>query len=303
MQQHIPIGYGMQDGKICADEERAEVVRRIFADYLSGTPTYIIAKGLMQKGVLNLSGEASWNHGAIGKILNNTKYLGDDCYPQLIEKEVFEQVQIRRKERCHNLGRTKNPNRKQNQGIFSGRLRCGECGEVFHRYVLRRKGSTLSNWKCKNYLHKGLVYCNCGHIYDDQIMEAFVAAANRIIANPRIMRRQLKDAQHWPSPEYRRLDQRIREMEDAGRFTSGELAGLIFQRATVAYQMAVVQDYEHYTEQLQKAFVGRERKDEFDEKLFLETVKQMIIYADGSLKTEFINGLTIEGTYEIRTGR
>lgn len=303
MQQHIPIGYRMQDGKICVDEERAEVVRRIFADYLSGTPTYIIAKGLIQKGVLNLRGEASWNHGAIGKILNNAKYLGEDCYPQLIEKEVFEQVQAQRKERCHNLGRTKNLNSKKNQGVFSGRLRCGECGEVFHRYALRRKESTLSNWKCKNYLHKGLVYCNCGHIYDDQIMEAFVTAANKIIANQRIMRRRLKDDHHYSSPEYRRLDQRIREMEDEGQFTSLELAGLIFQRAAAAYQMAVVQDYEYYTERLQKAFTGRERMDEFDEDLFLETVKQMIIYADGRLKTEFINGLTIEGTYEIRTGR
>jgi len=35
-------------------------------------------------GFLNANNKPSWNHGAIGKILENTKYLGDALYPQMI---------------------------------------------------------------------------------------------------------------------------------------------------------------------------------------------------------------------------
>lgn len=103
MQRHMPMGYRMQDGKIYPEEEKVRVVRKIFQDYLSGTSTYVIAKELTAKGILNANNRTSWNHGSIGKILENIKYLGDSLYPQIIETEFFEQVLNRRKEQCQKL--------------------------------------------------------------------------------------------------------------------------------------------------------------------------------------------------------
>jgi site-specific DNA recombinase len=81
MQRHMPIGYKMVDGKIQIDETKEKVVKKVFKDYLSGVSTYELAKKLTSMGFLNANNKPSWNYGSIGKILENTKYLGDDLYP------------------------------------------------------------------------------------------------------------------------------------------------------------------------------------------------------------------------------
>lgn len=41
MQRHMPIGYKLVEGKIQFDEPKAAVVKKVFADYLSGTASDI----------------------------------------------------------------------------------------------------------------------------------------------------------------------------------------------------------------------------------------------------------------------
>lgn len=48
MQRHMPIGYKLADGKIQLDEPKAAVVKKIFADYLSGASTSALAKRLTE---------------------------------------------------------------------------------------------------------------------------------------------------------------------------------------------------------------------------------------------------------------
>ena len=88
MQRYVPFGYQIQNGKAKIEPETAEFVREIFIIYLAGTSTYRIAKNFTQRGILNASHKPSWNHGSIGKILENQKYLGDEFYPPLITKYI-----------------------------------------------------------------------------------------------------------------------------------------------------------------------------------------------------------------------
>jgi site-specific DNA recombinase len=298
MQRHMPIGYKMVDGKIQTDETKEKVVKKVFKDYLSGVSTYGLAKKLTAMGFLNANNKPSWNHGSIGKILENTKYLGDDLYPQMIEKEQFEQVQNRRKERYQSLGRTAQPNSMINQNTFSGKLRCGECGEIYRKYVEHSgKTSERSNWKCKKYIYKNRVHCRCGVITDEQIKEAFIIAVNHIISKMYILDRKLKVASLPVNPEFKKLDQKVKEMESGDRYSSKELASLIFKRAMAFYNSAEIKDYEHTTEKMKQVFSQREQLKEFDDDLFLTVVKHLTVYADKQLTFEFINGLTIDGTY------
>lgn len=94
MQRHVPLGYHIQNGKAEIEPETANLVRKIFDTYLAGTSTYRIAKDFTRRGILNASHKPTWNHGSIGKILENRKYIGDEFYPPLIEQSIFEQVQL-----------------------------------------------------------------------------------------------------------------------------------------------------------------------------------------------------------------
>lgn len=263
MQRHTPMGYRMRNGKIFLEEEKAEVVRKVFADYLSGISTYAIAKELTANGILNANNKPSWNHGSVGKILENTKYLGDEMHPQMIEKEVFEQVQNYREELRQRLGRVIQPNSMNTQNPFSGRLRCGECGEVFRKYVENcGKPSEKSKWKCKHYIYKNRVHCICGVITEEQIKEVFILAINKVIKTPSLLEKKPKEAPKRYNPEFWKLDQKIKDMEADEQFSSKEL------------------------------------QTEFHEELFLQTVKQMVIYADGRIDVKFINGLIVHETYK-----
>ena len=71
MQRRIPIGYCVKDGKAEIDSKQSALVREIFESYLQGMSTLKIAKLLTERGVLNDNQKPSWNHGGVGKILEN----------------------------------------------------------------------------------------------------------------------------------------------------------------------------------------------------------------------------------------
>lgn len=92
---HIPYGYMISDGKAGIDNEKAEQVRILFSEYLSGASLSIAAK----KACIDK------NHTAIGLLLENENYIGGGFYPPLLDKEIYEKVQIERKRRALALGR------------------------------------------------------------------------------------------------------------------------------------------------------------------------------------------------------
>ncbi len=298
MQRHMPIGYKLVDGKIQFDEAKAAAVKKIFSDYLSGASTFALAKQLTQMGFPNANNKASWNHGSIGKILENVKYLGDEFYPQMISAELFEQTQKRRKERCEQLGRSIQPNSANCQYPFTGKLRCGECGEVYRKYIEHcGRTSEKSFWKCKRYIYKNRVCCRCGFLSDEQIERAFLEAANRILVRLQILDRRLPKEPIPNNHEFQELDQKIKELEAEGRYSSKELPALIFNRAKALYKTARIDDADHNAEKMKQAFSRREPLTEFDEELFLAVVRQIMVHADHRLVFEFINGLTMEAGY------
>lgn len=299
MQRHMPIGYRMQDGKIHQDKEKAKVVRMIFKKYLSGLSTYQLAKQLTDMGFLNANNKPSWNHGSIGRILENVKYLGDSFYPSLIEKEIFEGAQKRRESQCRKLGRQLQPNSMKHKNSFSSILRCGECGEVFHKYVEHcGKSSEKSNWKCRRYIHKNKVQCSCGVITEEQIKETFLSAVRKMMENKGMLKQNIREKPYRYSLEYRKVEQRVEELEAEQRFGQ-ELAELIYKRAEAAYQTAEIKDHSYNTEIMKAALEQGEIKT-FERELFERIVRTITIYEDGRIQTEFINGITIDGTYETR---
>ena len=65
------------DGHLIIDPEQAEIVRRIYREYLEGSSMDKIAKGLEADGILTGAGKTKWWTSTINKILRNEKYIGD----------------------------------------------------------------------------------------------------------------------------------------------------------------------------------------------------------------------------------
>ena len=92
---HIPYGYKIVDGKAVIDEEQAERVRTLFEGYISG----LALKTAAEKAGLQIF------HGSAGRMFRNTHYLGDEYYPAIIEKELFDKAEEIRIARAGKLGR------------------------------------------------------------------------------------------------------------------------------------------------------------------------------------------------------
>jgi len=66
-----------KDGNLVIVPEEAEIVKRIYREYLEGSSMLQIARGLDADGILTGAGNPRWHTSTINKILRNEKYIGD----------------------------------------------------------------------------------------------------------------------------------------------------------------------------------------------------------------------------------
>ena len=170
------LGYDVKDGKMTVNPKGAEIVRLIFHKYgVEKKGTTIIAHELRDAGYKTYRGNTNWSNSHIVKILKNEKYVGDlvqkktftpdylthakkynhgeeemvfltDHHEPIIDRELWNIVQAELKKRNYHgeLGAG-----HSNRYIFSGKIKCGECGASFvSRYKRRKDGTKYRKWGC-----------------------------------------------------------------------------------------------------------------------------------------------------------
>ena len=301
MQRHMPMGYKMVNGQIEINEEQAQIVKSIFIDYIKGKSLKAIAKELTERGILNANKKPNWNHGPVGKILQNVKYKGDEFYPRLIDEDTFKKARELRASVEIKLGRTQQFNAMKNQSIFSGKIKCGECGEIYKKYIEHAgKPSEKIKWKCRNYIFENRVLCRNSFFTDDELKSIFIEATNQLIKQKKMLEKISPQEPPKMNLELRQTDNRIKELEQGGEFSSPELAELIFKRAELNYEGSKIADHKLNTEKIKEALTGINAMTEFNEELFETIIKQMTVYKETFVKVEFINGITFNISIEYK---
>jgi len=102
---HTPFGYRIVSGKVFVNKQEAEQLKTLFKAYLSGLSLPNAGK----KANINRT------HSGITRLLTDERYLGNEVFPALITKEVFERAQQERYKRAKKLGRL---NRKKKEERF-----------------------------------------------------------------------------------------------------------------------------------------------------------------------------------------
>lgn len=95
--RNIPFGYCIINGKYAVNENEAEAVQEIFADYIGGKSLKTIAAEMQ---IPYNSGKAVWNKNMVCRVLENAKYIGENGFPKVVSKEDFEQAMRIKSERC-----------------------------------------------------------------------------------------------------------------------------------------------------------------------------------------------------------
>lgn len=218
------------DGKPEIIPDQAEVVRKIYDLFLSGTPVRGIQEYLNANSVPNINGEPKWARSAIDSILTNEKYCGDvllqktyidDCinkkvkkntgqlpmylvqnhHEGIISRETFDTAQAELSRR--NAGRSpskKNAptgrSRYSSKYALSDRLYCGECGTRYQRCTWRnRDGSKRIVWRCVSRVDYGNKYCHNSPTLDEEpLHRAILAAINSAVKDKDSIVYNLKSA-------------------------------------------------------------------------------------------------------------
>ena len=89
----IPFGYKFENGQITVDEATAEIVKEIFARYISGESMLNISALLNRLHVEYSPGIVGWNKARIKRILENQHYIGDEKGTATIKKTSTRMLQ------------------------------------------------------------------------------------------------------------------------------------------------------------------------------------------------------------------
>ena len=207
--------YGYRKGKDGRPEiipEQAEVVRKIYDLFLSGTPIRGILEYLNANNIPNISGKSQWAKNAVNSILTNEKYCGDvllqktyidDCINKKVKKntgqlpmylvqnhhegiishETFDaaQAELARRSAGRSPSKKNAPtgrSRYSSKYALSDRLYCGECGTRYQRCTWRnRDGSKRIVWRCVSRVDYGNKYCHDSPTLDEEPLHRAILAA------------------------------------------------------------------------------------------------------------------------------
>lgn len=153
---NCPFGYIIQKEIYEIDPFRAEIVKRIYRDYLSGVSITKITQNLNAEG--HIGKNVNWSYRTVRQILGNTVYAGyikykNEIYPGLHKPIVslsdYKKVQVELEKRRITQAQLSNPRPFRAKYMLSGLMRCGYCNSVLQIYTTKLKsGVQLHNYKC-----------------------------------------------------------------------------------------------------------------------------------------------------------
>jgi len=158
-----PYGYRIEDSRLVIDEDEAEVVRRIFRQYIEGVGTREITRRLNLEGVPTRKAKSGWSISRIYEHLHRKCYCGKrafdglvvDC-PAIIDEETWGLVQERlRKNRRNPRGNT------SEIYLLQHLLYCEECGRKMIVHTRRGNKSTRRAYRCRGCTHHPGLYPSC----------------------------------------------------------------------------------------------------------------------------------------------
>lgn len=84
-----------EDGHLIIEPAEAEIVKRIYREYLQGASLKQIGDGLMADGILTGAGKPKWRPESVKKILKNEKYIGDALLQKTYTVDVLTKKRVK----------------------------------------------------------------------------------------------------------------------------------------------------------------------------------------------------------------
>lgn len=208
------LGYTKKGDEYVIVESEADIVRRIFREYLSGMTLREIASRLNQEGIATKRG-GKWQPSSIEGVLSNFKYTGnailgmsykpdvlskrrmknegqapmyyvENSHPAIISKETYEMTQLERKRRAELRSSVQTGAGKySSKYAYSSLLICGECGGKMRRFGRRLASREyVPTWVCVTH-QTSTSQCAMHPVKESFIDSAYEKAVERLLGDVR----------------------------------------------------------------------------------------------------------------------
>lgn len=187
------LGYRYRNGTLVVEPDEAEIVRRVFREYLAGKGVVAIANGLNEDGIPTRYGNR-WCKSSVSGVLRNYTYTGnlllqktfrenhltkrtlpnegqlpqyhaEGAHEAIIRMEDYEAVQAEMERRA---AKHAPPGKGyRNRYPFTGLIVCGCCGKHYRRKVT----ATGPVWICGTYNTLGKAACPSKQIPEPVLMD------------------------------------------------------------------------------------------------------------------------------------
>ena len=215
-----------EEGNLIIVPEEAEIIKRIYREYLEGKSLVGIGRDLEKDGILTAAGKPRWRPETIKKILLNEKYIGDallqktftvdfltkkrvkneghvpqyyveNSHEAIIPKELFLQAQeeLHRRSNIY-TGADKNKRIYSSKYALSTITFCGDCGDIYRRVYWNIHGRKEFVWRCVTRIEQGPEVCKNRTVKEAELYDAVMTAINRLLVGGDNMIRILEENIH-----------------------------------------------------------------------------------------------------------
>ena len=215
-----------EEGNLIIVPEEAEIIKRIYREYLEGKSLVGIGRDLEKDGILTAAGKPRWRPETIKKILLNEKYIGDallqktftvdfltkkrvkneghvpqyyveNSHEAIIPKELYLQAQeeLHRRNNIY-TGADKSKRIYSSKYALSAVTFCGDCGDIYRRTYWNVHGRKEFVWRCVTRIEQGPEVCKNRTAKEGDLYDAVMTAINRLLAGGDNMIRTLEENIH-----------------------------------------------------------------------------------------------------------
>jgi DNA invertase Pin-like site-specific DNA recombinase len=312
-----------EEGNLIIVPEEAEIIKRIYREYLEGKSLAGIGRDLEKDGILTAAGKPRWRPETIKKILLNEKYIGDallqktftvdfltkkrvkneghvpqyyveNSHEAIIPKELFLQAQeeLHRRNNIY-TGADKNKRLYSSKYALSTITFCGDCGDIYRRVYWNIRGRKEFVWRCVTRIEQGPETCKNRTVKEGDLYDAVMTAINKLLAGGDNMIRTLEENIHAV-------------IGDTTEYKISEINSLLEEKQKEVISLANKgKDYEYLADEIDKLREKRQRLLMEDASLsgenerinelieFIRTNKYRTLLYDDTLVRKIIQNVTV----------
>ncbi|MCL1877586.1 MAG: recombinase family protein [Defluviitaleaceae bacterium] len=193
------------------EPSEAEIIKRIYLEYLEGKSLLQICRGLESDGKRTGAKGTKWSASSVRRILQNEKYIGDallaktytidflskkravntgevpqyyveNSHEGIVPRELFSQVQEEMARRANLRNSTRGGKRVySSRYALSSIVFCGECGDIYRRVHWNNRGKKSIVWRCVTRLEECGSDCASPTMAEADLHDKVVQTINQTI--------------------------------------------------------------------------------------------------------------------------